>query len=32
MYSLLLDSSNRNLSVAIGLDGRVFAAKEYVAW
>lgn len=32
MYSLLLDSSNRNLSVAIGLDGRVFAAKEYDAW
>lgn len=32
MYSLLLDSSNRNLSVAIGLDGRVFASKEYDAW
>ena len=32
MYSLLLDSSNRNLSVAIGLDGRIFASKEYDAW
>ncbi len=32
MIALLLDSSNKNLSVGISKDGKVLAAIEYEAW
>jgi len=32
MISLLLDSSNKNLSVGIGKNGKVLAFSEYEAW
>ena len=32
MIALLLDSSEKNLSVGLSRDGLVFASKEYEAW
>ncbi|MGE4341710.1 MAG: tRNA (adenosine(37)-N6)-threonylcarbamoyltransferase complex dimerization subunit type 1 TsaB [Bacilli bacterium] len=32
MITLLLDSSNKNLSVALARDNQVFAKKDYEAW